>query len=123
MVVEDLVRGGVDGVPRLLRGWTIIQSSSSSFESCLGGLPRRLGADVVFDDAEVVFEVVEVVFDDEEVVFEVVEVVFEEDFVSGVDNVVFFGRPRLLGTASATGVALETGFSRSTVMLSVLSPS
>ena len=116
MVVEDLVRGGVDGVPRLLRGWTIIQSSSSSFESCLGGLPRRLGADVVFDDEEVVFEVGEVVFDGE-------EVVFEEDFVSGVDNVVFFGRPRLLGSASVGGVALETGFSRSTVMLSVLSPS
>ena len=111
MVVEDLVRGGVDGSPRLLRGWTIIQSSSSSFESCLGGLPQRLGADVVFDDEEVVFEVGEVVFD------------VEEDFVSGFDNVVFFGRPRLLGSASVGGVALETGFSRSTVTLSVLSPS
>ena len=102
MVVEDLVRGGVDGSPRLLRGWTIIQSSSSSFESFFGGLPRRLGADVVVDD---------------------VEVVFVEDFVSGFDNVVFLGRPRLLGRASVGGVALETGFSRSIVTVSVLSPS
>ena len=109
MVVEDLVRGGVDGSPRLLRGWTIIQSSSSSFESCFGGLPRRLGADVVVDD--------------EEVVFEVVEVVFVEDFVSGFDNVVFLGRPRLLGRASVGDVALETGFSLSMVTVSVLSPS
>ena len=65
----------------------------------------------------------EVVFDDEEVVFEDVEVVFEEDFVSEVANVVFFGLPRLLGSASDTGVALMTGFSRSIVMLSTLSPS
>ena len=116
MVAEDLVRGGVDGSPRLLRGWTIIQSSSSSFESFFGGLPRRLGADVVVDDEEVVFEVVEVVFED-------VEVVFVEDFVSGFDNVVFLGRPRLLGTASVGGVALDTGFSLSIVTVSVLSPS
>ena len=109
MVVEDLVRGGVDGSPRLLRGWTIIQSSSSSFEVAFGGLPRRLGANVVVDD--------------EEVVFEVVEVVFVEDFVSGFDNVVFLGRPRLLGRASVGDVALETGFSLSMVTVSVLSPS
>ena len=112
MVVEDLVRGGVDGSPRLLRGWTIIQSSSSFFEVVFevvevvfGGLPRRLGANVVVDDEEVV------------------DVVFEEDFVSGFDNVVFLGRPRLLGTASVGDVALETGFSLSMVTVSVLSPS
>ena len=113
MVVEDLVRGGVDGSPRLLRGWTRIQSSSSSFfevvfeevEVVLGGLPRRLGANVVVDDEEVV------------------DVVFEEDFVSGFDNVVFLGRPRLLGTASVGDVALETGLSLSMVTVSVLSPS
>ena len=109
MVVEDLVRGGVDGSPRLLRGWTIIQSSSSDFlevvEVVFGGLPRRLGAKVVVDDEEVV------------------DVVFEEDFVSGLDNVVFLGRPRLLGTASVGDVALETGLSLSMVTVSVLSPS
>ena len=109
MVVEDLVRGGVDGSPRLLRGWTRIQSSSSFFfevvEVVFGGLPRRLGAKVVFDDEEVV------------------DVVFEEDFVSDLDNVVFLGRPRLLGTASVGDVALETGFSLSMVTVSVLSPS
>ena len=116
MVVEDLVRGGVDGSPRLLRGWTRIQSSSSFFfevvevvfeevEVVFGGLPRRLGAKVVVDDEEVV------------------DVVFEEDFVSGLDNVVFLGRPRLLGTASVGDVALETGFSLSMVTVSVLSPS
>ena len=65
----------------------------------------------------------DVVFDDEEVVFEVGEVVFEEDFVSEFDNVVFFGRPRLLGSASVGDVALDTGFSRSIVTVSVLSPS
>ena len=129
MVAEDLVRGGVDGGPRLLRGWTIIQSSSSDFlevvEVVFGGLPRRLGTKVVVDD-----EVADVVFVDEEaadVVFvedeEVADVVFVEDFVSGFDNVVFLGRPRLLGTASVGGVALDTGFSLSIVTVSVLSPS
>ena len=124
MVAEDLVRGGVDGVPRLLRGWTIIQSSSSDFvEVVFGGLPRRLGTKVVVDD-----EVVDVVFEEAaEVVFvedeEVADVVFVEDFVSGFDNVVFLGRPRLLGTASVGDVALDTGFSLSMVTVSVLSPS
>ena len=106
MVAEDLVRGGVDGGPRLLRGWTRIQSSSSVFlEVVFGGLPRRLGTKVVVDDEEVA------------------DVVFVEDFVSGFDNVVFLGRPRLLGTASVGGVALDTGFSLSIVTVSVLSPS
>ena len=119
MVAEDLVRGGVDGSPRLLRGWTIIQSSSSDFlevvEVVFGGLPRRLGTKVVVDD-----EVADVVFVEDE---EVADVVFVEDFVSEFDNVVFLGRPRLLGTASVGGVALDTGFSLSIVTVSVLSPS
>ena len=117
MVAEDLVRGGVDGGPRLLRGWTRIQSSSSVFlEVVFGGLPRRLGTKVVVDDEEVA----DVVFVEDE---EVADVVFVEDFVSGFDNVVFLGRPRLLGRASVGDVALETGFSLSMVTVSVLSPS
>ena len=69
--------------------------------------------EVVVDEEEEVFW--------EDVVFE--EVVFVEDFVSEASEVVFLGLPRFLGTASATGVALMTGFSRSMVMLSTLSPS
>ena len=41
----------------------VFQSSSDSFERCLGGLPLRLGADVVVaEDEEVFWE--EVVFDE-----------------------------------------------------------
>ena len=72
-----------------------------------------MGADVVVDDEEEVFF--------EEVVF--VEVVVVDDFVLEVPKVVFFGLPRFFGRASDTGVALMTGFSRSIVMLSTLSPS
>ena len=79
----------------------------------MGGLPRRLGVEVVFDEEEEVFL--------EEVVF--VEVVFVEDFVFETSKVVFLGLPCFLGKASDTGVALMTGFSRSIVMLSTLSPS
>ena len=56
----------------------------------------------------------EVVVDEEEEVF-LEDVVFVE--------VVFFGLPRFLGKASDIGVALMTGFRRSMVMLSTLSPS
>ena len=79
----------------------------------MGGLPRRLGVEVVVDEEEEVFL--------EDVVF--VEVVFVEDFVFETSKVVFFGLPRFLGKASDTGVALMTGFRRSMVMLSIFSPS
>ena len=78
----------------------------------MGGLPRRFGREVVFDEEE------EVVSSD--VVF--VEVVLVADFVLEEAKVVFLGLPRFLGTASSTGVTLMTGFSRSIVTLSVLSP-
>ena len=72
-----------------------------------------MGVEVVFDEEDEVFW--------EEVVF--VEVVVVEDFVLESSKVVFLGLPRFLGRASDTGVALMTGFSRSIVMLSTLSPS
>ena len=105
--VEERVAGGVRRVVVLLRRCTRVHSSSSSFGEDLGGLPRRFGG-------EVVFEV------DEEEASE--KVVFVADFVFETSEVVFLGLPRFLGTAASTGVALITGFKRSIVTLSVLSP-
>ena len=105
--VEERVAGGVRRVDVLLRGCTRVHSSSSSFVEDLGGLPRRLGGDVVFEV-------------DEEEASE--KVVFVADFVLETSEVVFLGLPRFLGTAASTGVTLMTGFNLSIVTLSVLSP-
>ena len=104
--VEERVAGGVRRVDVLLRGCTRVHSSSSSFVEDLGGLPRRLGGDVVF------------ALDEEEEE----KVVFVTDFVLEFSEVVFLGLPRFLGAAASTGVALMTGFNLSIVTLSVLSP-
>ena len=106
--VEERVAGGVRRVDVLLRGCTRVHSSSSSFVEDLGGLPRRLGGDVVFE------------VDEEEASEE--KVVFVADFVLGTSKVVFLGLPRFLGIADSTGVTLTTGFNLSIVTLSVLSP-
>ena len=73
----------------------------------LGGLPHRLGSEVVFASSFVVF---------------FSKVFFEEDFMLEDFVVVFLGRPLGLGTAEKTGDLNMTSLRQLIVSVSTLFP-